>query len=361
MIPAILLWLLLLLHCLAFVTDAFSVSADVLAELKSQKPNEDATPYKNDLLRAMTPLLEMDADATKGQLSRVIIRHPHFQFYSLDDVFPHTNMSRLFNTNTAFRDQLRAAIRYDMMFGKGSVYNNNNMDDEAQKHAELAQQKPMIGLWKVDNVVVDDDDQDHDDHDNANDNSIRMKQTTTVLRNFLENSCCFDGLDDATAAPIIPTGCEFLERIGSLSMSTVAPFHWTEVVGVAATQNGGRNNEKTDHAWHQDYGCLETTSDCDCNCNNYHVFLGFPCQDNYHGTGVLPHLVPLKYEQWATRKDTAHHLHKKPIFYHHGPIPEENIVRPWYAPGREIIVFRDVDVLHSTPDIQYRSSIMRFG
>ena len=63
--------------------------------------------------------------------------------------------------------------------------------------------------------------------------------------------------------------------------------------------------------------------------------------------------VKLKHEQWGQSPN-------KPIFYR-GTVPNEYIVRPRYAAGREIIVFRDVDVLHSTPDIQYRTSIMRFG
>lgn len=43
-----------------------------------------------------------------------------------------------------------------------------------------------------------------------------------------------------------------------------------------------------------------------------------------------------------------------------GSVPEEFIVRPIYEPGKEIIRYRDVDVLHSAPDVTYRTSIMRF-
>jgi hypothetical protein len=41
-------------------------------------------------------------------------------------------------------------------------------------------------------------------------------------------------------------------------------------------------------------------------------------------------------------------------------VDEQYIVRPKFAEGREIIVYRDVDVLHSSPDVAYRASVMRF-
>ncbi|KAG7352543.1 hypothetical protein IV203_008591 [Nitzschia inconspicua] len=317
---------------------------DLRKELNSQQPNEDAPPYNLDdgHLRPMTELQQQGPN--DPCIKKIVPPGNHFEIYSLDDLFPHTQMSHIFNTNTSFRNGLRDAIRHDMMFGEGSLY--GSMNDE-QKDAELALQKPMIGLWKEWRVAPIADTptltvvKDQDD-----DNSIRMKATTAILRQHLGNNLFI----------VVPTGDEFMERIGSLCNSTQAPFHWTEVVGVAATQNR-RMGDKTDHSWHQDYGCLEKNGG-----NNKHVFMGFPCQDNYHGTGVFPHLIPLKYEQWATQKDVTvgNGNLQKPMFYEGHP-PEKHIVRPWYAPGKEIIVFRDVDVLHSTPDIQFRSSIMRFG
>jgi hypothetical protein len=35
------------------------------------------------------------------------------------------------------------------------------------------------------------------------------------------------------------------------------------------------------------------------------------------------------------------------------------IVRPKFAEGQEIIAYRDVHVLHSSPDVAYRTSVMR--
>jgi hypothetical protein len=43
-----------------------------------------------------------------------------------------------------------------------------------------------------------------------------------------------------------------------------------------------------------------------------------------------------------------------------GTIDEHHIVRPSYAPGRELLMYRDIDVLHSSPDVAYRTSVMRF-
>eukprot|EP00536_Pseudo-nitzschia_multiseries_P019657 jgi/Psemu1/62112/gm1.62112_g len=133
--------------------------------------------------------------------------------------------------------------------------------------------------------------------------------------------------------------------------------------------------DKTEHAWHQDYGHLEDRkthakatpsgnklNKCENDSNPYqsnsHVFFAFPYEDNYNGTGALPHIIKLKHEHWAKPKNAV--TPGASTFYR-GTVPERYIVRPRYMPGRELIIFRDIDVLHSTPDIQYRTTIMRFG
>ena len=53
------------------------------------------------------------------------------------------------------------------------------------------------------------------------------------------------------------------------------------------------------------------------------------------------------------------HNRMEPILFA-GTISEEFIVRPLYEKGRELLLYRDIDVLHSAPDVTYRTSIMRF-
>eukprot|EP00959_Pyramimonas_sp_CCMP1952_P459766 9478776-Pyramimonas_sp.AAC.2 len=42
------------------------------------------------------------------------------------------------------------------------------------------------------------------------------------------------------------------------------------------------------------------------------------------------------------------------------PIPEECIMRPVYRKGKEIMVYRDCDHLHSAPDMANRKAVWRF-
>lgn len=291
------------------------LSDDVQRELQSQDPNEDAPAFdylfQQDDLTAMESLDEEHLNRHKR-----VIHHKHFTTLSLDVLFPNLNFSSMFNSNSDFRSDLRQAIRRDMIADDASIYGTNK-----QEHQELLKRnKPLIGYWKKEQ-----------------DDATRMNTTTDVLQRYLGSNA--------------PTGDDFMTTIGSLCNSTQAPFHWTEVVGVAATQNGGN---KTSHGWHQDYGRLDENDG-----NNYHVFFAFPPHNNYTGTGVFSHLIKLKHEQWAKPIESSNI--NKPTFYR-GLVPEQYIVRPLYIPGQaEIIVFRDVDVLHSSPDIQYRTSIMRFG
>lgn len=314
---------------------AFILSDELKRELQSKDANEGATVYdymhgkKNGLFESMVPLDEQEL-----KLHNKVIEHDHFEFRSLDDLFPNLNFSEKYNSCASFRQELRHAIRHDMI-SDTSIY--GKMTDK-QKHQELIRNQPLIGYWK----------QEHDATTTTKKDTltIKMKQTTIVLRQYL-----------GTNAPI---GDEFMETIGSLTNSVQEPFHWTEVVGVAATQNK-KLGDKTPHGWHQDYGQLESSSrdDNDEHQGNKHVFFAFPPHDHYNGIGVFPHLIKLKYEQWAKPLDAASNRNK-PTFYR-GTVPEEYIVRPRYTAGREIIIFQDVDVLHSSPDIQYRESIMRFG
>jgi hypothetical protein len=48
----------------------------------------------------------------------------------------------------------------------------------------------------------------------------------------------------------------------------------------------------------------------------------------------------------------------EPVSYNED-IDNEYIVRPKFAEGQEIIAYRDVHMLHSSPDVAYRTSVMR--
>jgi hypothetical protein len=344
---------------------------DIRKELQSQNPNENAPAYdfyetgRNDnrghdnYVNNFSSMTELDKRTLEDH--KHTIRHDHFETRSLDDLFPNKKslgFSEKFNSCARFRNELRDAMRHDIIFDSnadGGEWIKNqppiySLMTNEQRYQELAKNKPLIGYWK------------HDDSDaTVNKSSIRMTNTTEILSRYL--------------GPDAPTGDSFFEAIGSLCNSTQAPYHWTEVVGVAATQNS-KLGDKTEHAWHQDYGHLQdrttpskqdatTIRDDDIDCHdsypyqsNNHVFLAFPFEDNYHGTGVFSHLIKLEHEQWA--KPKGHLAPGKSIFYT-GTVSDRYIVRPRYVPGSELVVFRDIDVLHSTPDIQYRTSIMRFG
>lgn len=151
------------------------------------------------------------------------------------------------------------------------------------------------------------------------------------------------------------------------------------------------------HSWRQDHGKsydhnddddVENDNDGDLKKSRYTVQLGFPVEDGYTGTGVFQHVIKLTHEhihetsvqsgsggpgaggpvddqddendpiQWDSTgngKGNGKGMLLKSIL-----IDEEHITRPEFGVGKEIIRWRDVDVLHSEPDVVYRQSLMRF-
>jgi len=158
--------------------------------------------------------------------------------------------------------------------------------------------------------------------------AVRMNKLTKVLQSHL--------------GPNAPTGDEFMDTIGSLCGSKPST-HWIDIVGVL--------DRRIPHSWHQDTGMS-------MNGDTYTVLLGFPPVDEYDGIGVFSHLVKLKEERWAEEG----HVMNEPVLYGRMEEMEEEmyVVRPRWAEGRELVMYRDVDVLHSSPDVAYRASVMRF-
>ena len=155
---------------------------------------------------------------------------------------------------------------------------------------------------------------------------LRMKKLTVVLKSNLGETA--------------PTGDEFMEKIGSLCGSKPST-HWIDIVGIV--------ERHIPHSWHQDTGRSH-------NGNTFTVLLGFPKNDNYDGVGVFSHAVKLKYERVAADD----HASNEPVVYANLSIDEKYVVRPTFTREREILLFRDVDVIHSSPDVAFRASVMRF-
>ena len=156
--------------------------------------------------------------------------------------------------------------------------------------------------------------------------SVRMKKLTSVLKEHLGDKA--------------PTGDAFMETIGNLCGSKPTT-HWIDIVGIT--------DRKISHSWHQDTGRSHGG-------DTMTVLLGFPKEDNYDGVGVFSHAVKLKYERVASDE----HPNNEPVLYSGLEVEEKYIVQPRFAQGSEIIMFRDIDTLHSAPNVSYRASVMRF-
>lgn len=271
---------------------------DALTEIQRHQPNEDAKPY----------------DLAKDG---AVIEHAHFETRSLSDLFPNVpNFSRCFATSAEFRTAMRSAMRADI-FDTTPAY--HSLSEKARRILLLPDSslqgswKCQDGAWARSSVT-------------GETTSSRMTRLSQILQEHLGSGA--------------PTGDVFMDTIGALC-GTQPSTHWIDIVGV--------QNRRVPHSWHQDTGRSDG--------NAKTVLLGLSPVDNYDGVGVFSHVIRLKHEQWAP----ADHPPREPVLY--GALPEmgkEYIVRPRFAEGRELIVYRDVDVLHSSPDVAYRASVMRF-
>jgi hypothetical protein len=294
---------------------------DPFAYVQTQLPNAES---------AVLDLLGDDADLIKSDEAAVVDDRSYFscnnhvQSYSLDELFPNLNFSATFAASTLFRTELRSAIRADVF----DIYYRHITSAKA-KTMLLLPDSSLQGGWE----------------------NLSMERTTTVLQNYL--------------GPLAPTGRVLMETIGGLcrcgeeggvGTNATTTTHWMDIVGIA--------NRKIPHSWHQDRN--------DGNVQHQTVLWGFPKDDHYRGTGVFSHVIKLRHPVRADATEGTPLL-QQPIVYgsltttnttSSSSLSEEElegyIYRPVYETGAEIIVYRDATVLHSAPDVTYRTSLMRF-
>jgi hypothetical protein len=264
-----------------------------------------------------------------------VIAHAHVETRSLDDLFPNLHCSAQFSTSLAFRTALRSAMRADML---DTTVTYHGLSEHARQIL-LLPDSSLQGSWQCCGTGGGDrwarraagSSNDNDETNGQQQQQLpRMIRLTQVLKDYLGSNA--------------PTGDEFMDTIGSLC-GPAPTTHWMDIVGVV--------NRRVQHSWHQDTGRSEGN-------NAKTVLLGFPPTDNYDGVGVFSHIIRLQHEQWAV----ADHPLYQPVLYNDvaalDDVGDEYIMRPRFAPGRELILYRDVDVLHSSPDVAYRTSVMRF-
>ena len=265
----------------------------------NQVPNEDAPGLDLEPMLCSQSIRCMTPDIRfENEVST-----PAFAFMSLDDLFgPELGFSEKFNSDTQFRTDLRGAIRQDI-FDTTPFYANLS---EKAAAVLLLPDSSLEGSWRMPESMD------------------RMTKTTQVLREVLGHRA--------------PTGDELLKTIGKLCGSKPST-HFIDIYGV--------QDRKISHSWHLDFGRSPE--------NSRTVLWGFPPEDGYEGCGVFSHVVPLQNECLAPDE----HPRMEPILFD-GSVNEEYIVRPKYQPGKELVTYRDIDVLHSAPDVTYRNSVMRF-
>jgi hypothetical protein len=285
---------------------------------KTQNPNEDAPAY-------VFSCDNNDDDTADQNTAKLIPPGTHIQSTSLDNLFPNLDFSFHFNSNSTFRNALRNAIREDI-FDRTPSY--AHMSEKARRML-LLPDSSLQGSWNCNNEAITDTIDVENGNERREKEKLRMKQLTQVLAAHL--------------GPNAPTGDAFMTTIGNLCGSHPST-HWIDIVGIM--------DRKISYSWHQDTGRSHQGSDS----TRRTVLLGFPREDNYDGTGVFSHAVKLKYE----RNAPMDHPINEPIVYPNLVVEDEFVVKPRYAMGHELIMFRDVDILHTAPEVAYRASVMRF-
>mmetsp|Transcript_32808 Transcript_32808/g.49457 ORF Transcript_32808/g.49457 Transcript_32808/m.49457 type:complete len:394 (+) Transcript_32808:44-1225(+) len=258
---------------------------------------------------------EIDIKQCKGPE----ITHEHVEYFSLDDLFPGFDFGKKFFTNGEFRQAIRVAMRKDIFFTTPAYA------DLSSKVAAmmLDDDSSLQGTWNCvpKNLPI----------EMKGSVPLRMTRLTEVLKQYL--------------GPNAPTGDDFMMALGSLCGEDPSA-HWIDIIGV--------KDRKVSHSWHQDTG-ISYEGQSNLKSSRYTVMVGFPFENEYSGCGVFSHVIKLKNEHLAPDD----HNENEPVLFE-GSADDEYIFRPEFTLGREVLRYRDVDVVHSAPDAVYRQSVMRF-
>lgn len=267
-------------------------------------------------------------------------------------------LSKIFNSDKAFRNDLRSAIRLDV-FETTPFYAKL---PEKAKTVLLLPDSSLEGSWRIPEkketaateAETDKNNANGDDEDYENSSVRRMKHTTRVLNQALQQHYVSnkgnDGDNDDLSHRFRFTGDDLFEAIGAICGGG-ASTHWIDIYGV--------QDRKINHSWHLDAGRSPQ------NCKT--VLWGFPPEDFFSGTGVFSHIISLA-DPFGSTLDIVEDIdveqkrerpRMEPILFEGTP-GDDLVFRPLYEAGKELLIYRDIDVLHSAPDVAYRTSVMRF-
>jgi hypothetical protein len=311
-----------------------------------QTPNEQEAPpfdlFANlENKKSIRCMSDFENGQTLIQGNVVATQQRAFEFVSLDDLtfslgdggqqpyYKLPGFSKRFNSDAPFRRALRQAMRLDIY---ETTPQYANLSPKA-KEMLLLPDSSLQGSWRRSSSTI------------PQQGEIRMKRLTQVLHDAFAVKRDDDGddSDDESRRFCCPTGDDLMQAIGDLC-GPEPSTHFIDIVGVL--------DRRIPHSWHQDTGRSGATTS---SSSSKTVLWGFPAEDDYTGCGVFSHVVSLLHESQAP----ASHPNMQPILFD-GKIDDSYIVRPCYGPGRELLLYRDVDVLHSSPDVTYRTSVMRF-
>jgi hypothetical protein len=285
---------------------AESVAFDAKALVHAQQANEDALPL--DLSKSSLKIMMDVTDSTTGVVSTTTtdisttsttaVEQPAFRFLPLGELFPTcSNISKRFCTDGSFRNSLRDVIRCDLSDSNPTY---QNLSKKAKSFL-LQPETSVQGSWKCVETP-------------------RLSQM--FKKSFWEKA---------------PTGTELLQTIGDICGPNASSTHWIDIVGVL--------DRDIKHSWHQDTGRPTRIPSC----------AHFPPRLIIIPVPEFSHICPLSHKQLAP----PNHNGNEPVLFQ-GSIDEQHIGRSSFGMGREPIVYRDVDVLHSAPDVSYRTHAIRF-